>query len=42
MKQRDMALKVLFFPLAGPLDDAGEGDGGCTGKLGCPGQEKIM
>lgn len=42
MKQRDMALKVLFFLLAGPLDDAGEGDGGCTGKLGCPGQEKNM
>jgi hypothetical protein len=42
VKQRDMALKVLFFLLAGPFDDSGEGDGGCTGKLGCPGQEKNM
>lgn len=32
---------ILFFPFVGPLDDAGEGDEGCAGKLGCPGQEKI-
>jgi hypothetical protein len=33
-------MNVLFFPFVGPLDNAGEGDGGCTGKLGCPGKQK--
>lgn len=39
VRQRNKALNILFFLFVAHLDDAGEGDGECTGKLGCPGQE---